>query len=352
MLMGLRNLLVPAIRFSPQLAYICIFIGLIFNFTQLYWLGILFYAAMVGFIVLDLPIEIDASRRATRLLTEAGLLRTRTTRRAPAHADCGCVHLRRRRRHRHPQRCTTSALGVAEPSSTRHRRPSHSPVTGWGTIRTCGPAPIERFRGRWALPGQECRLCAGGLGAFCEKTTHPRSRRRRAAHRVAFWQRPWSDPNEGPTVHPANSSRDLWALLRQAQQIPPLMRGRSLAPAFRERLMLTVTQVNGCRYCAYAHARMALAEGLSHEEIEISRPRSFEEAPPAERAAIRYAQHWAAADGLPDPQAVQELHDLYGEEQAAAIDLSLRLIRVGNLVGNTWDKLARRLGLARNAPAP
>ena len=75
-LMGLRNLLVPAIRFSPQLAYICIFIGLIFNFTQLYWLGILFYAAMVGFIVLDLPIEIDASRRATRLLTEAGLLRT------------------------------------------------------------------------------------------------------------------------------------------------------------------------------------------------------------------------------------------------------------------------------------
>ena len=75
-LMGLRNLLVPAIRFSPQLAYICIFIGLIFNFTQLYWLGILFYAAMVGFIILDLPIEIDASRRATRLLHEAGLIRT------------------------------------------------------------------------------------------------------------------------------------------------------------------------------------------------------------------------------------------------------------------------------------
>ena len=75
-LMTLRNTLVPAIRFSPQLAYICIFIGLIFNFTQLYWLGILFYAAMVGFVILDLPIEIDASRRARRLLHEAGLLRT------------------------------------------------------------------------------------------------------------------------------------------------------------------------------------------------------------------------------------------------------------------------------------
>jgi AhpD family alkylhydroperoxidase len=150
---------------------------------------------------------------------------------------------------------------------------------------------------------------------------------------------------------PGELVRDLWAVLRQAQQIPPLMRGRSLAPAFRERLMLTVTQVNGCRYCAYAHARMALTEGLSHEEIESLGRGAFEEAPPAERPAIRYAQHWAAADGLPDPQAVQELHDLYGEEQAAAIDLSLRLIRVGNLAGNTWDKLVRRLGLARNASA-
>lgn len=75
-LMSLRNALVPAIRFSPQLAYVCIFIGLIFNLTQMYWLGILFYAAMVGFVMLDLPIEIDASRRARRLLREAGLIRT------------------------------------------------------------------------------------------------------------------------------------------------------------------------------------------------------------------------------------------------------------------------------------
>jgi hypothetical protein len=75
-LMALRNTLVPAIRFSPMIAYVCIMLGLIFSMTQLYWLGILFYAAMVGFIILDLPIEIDASRRARRLLREAGLLRT------------------------------------------------------------------------------------------------------------------------------------------------------------------------------------------------------------------------------------------------------------------------------------
>jgi Zn-dependent membrane protease YugP len=73
-LMSLRNFLVPAIRFSPTIAIICIFIGVIFNAFQFFWLGILFYAAMVAFIIFDLPIEFDASRRAMRLLTEAGLV--------------------------------------------------------------------------------------------------------------------------------------------------------------------------------------------------------------------------------------------------------------------------------------
>jgi Zn-dependent membrane protease YugP len=73
-LMSFRNLLVPAIQFSPTIAYICIFLGLFLSLTQLFWLGILFYAAMVAFILLDLPIEIDASRRAMHLLTEAGLV--------------------------------------------------------------------------------------------------------------------------------------------------------------------------------------------------------------------------------------------------------------------------------------
>jgi AhpD family alkylhydroperoxidase len=32
--------------------------------------------------------------------------------------------------------------------------------------------------------------------------------------------------------------------------------------------MLAVTAVNQCRYCSYAHARMALLAGLSTEEIQ------------------------------------------------------------------------------------
>ena len=69
-----RGFLLPAIQFSPTISYIAILMGLWFNMTGLLWLGIIFFALMVLFSILTLPVEIDASRRGTRLLQEAGLL--------------------------------------------------------------------------------------------------------------------------------------------------------------------------------------------------------------------------------------------------------------------------------------
>jgi len=73
-MMRLRGFLVPALRFSPMLSYILIIIGLFANIAGLMWLGIFFFALVVLFSVLTLPIEMDASRRALRMLTEANLL--------------------------------------------------------------------------------------------------------------------------------------------------------------------------------------------------------------------------------------------------------------------------------------
>jgi hypothetical protein len=73
-LISMRNVLVPAVRFSPQVAYILILIGFLFNIAGALWLGILFYALMVVFSVLTLPVEIDASRRGIQLLRESGLI--------------------------------------------------------------------------------------------------------------------------------------------------------------------------------------------------------------------------------------------------------------------------------------
>lgn len=73
-LIGARNFLLPAIQFSPTLSYMAILLGLLFNMTNLIWIGIFFFGLMVLFSILTLPIEFDASRRGLQLLREAGLL--------------------------------------------------------------------------------------------------------------------------------------------------------------------------------------------------------------------------------------------------------------------------------------
>ncbi len=72
--MQMRNFLVPAIQFSPQLAMILIFVGLFLRITGALWLGIGLFGLMVLFALLTLPVEFDASRRGLILLNETGLM--------------------------------------------------------------------------------------------------------------------------------------------------------------------------------------------------------------------------------------------------------------------------------------
>jgi hypothetical protein len=73
-LIAARSFLLPALQFSPTLSYICILFGFLFELSGLVWLGVIFFALMVVFSLLTLPVEFDASRRGLALLSEAGLL--------------------------------------------------------------------------------------------------------------------------------------------------------------------------------------------------------------------------------------------------------------------------------------
>jgi len=145
---------------------------------------------------------------------------------------------------------------------------------------------------------------------------------------------------------PGDLLRDVRAVLADRDLLRTTMRG-GLDAAFRERLMLVVTGVNGCRYCSYAHARQALAEGILQEEISRLGERTFEGSPTEEIPALLYAQHWAEADGTPDPDARAAVRQVYGDEALARIEIVLRMIRVGNLLGNTWDYVLYRLTFGR-----
>jgi Zn-dependent membrane protease YugP len=69
-----RGVLLPALQFSPTISYIALILGLWFNMTGLLWVGIFFFALMVLFSILTLPIELNASRRGIKLLEESGLM--------------------------------------------------------------------------------------------------------------------------------------------------------------------------------------------------------------------------------------------------------------------------------------
>ena len=109
----------------------------------------------------------------------------------------------------------------------------------------------------------------------------------------------------------------------------------TLSPAFRERLMLAVTHINECRYCAHYHSKAALVDGLAAEEIAELLEGVVDNCPADEMPAVLYAQHWAETEGAPEPDARQKLTDTYTEAEVTAIDLILRMIKIGNYAGNT-----------------
>lgn len=150
------------------------------------------------------------------------------------------------------------------------------------------------------------------------------------------------------TYHsPGELLSDVRIILSQRKDIRALMRGGAIPPAFRERLMLAATEVNGCRYCSYAHARAALTAGVPQDEIEALAAGVREQSPPEEAPALLYAQHWAEADGKPEATVRERVVARYGEQTVGMVELALRMIRVANLSGNTFDYLLHRISFGR-----
>lgn len=140
---------------------------------------------------------------------------------------------------------------------------------------------------------------------------------------------------------------DIAFITRNIRLVRKIMRSGLISDAFRERLMLAVTSVYGCTYCSWVHTRQALRTGVDREEIARLLTGSVDNCPEDEAVALLYAQHWADSNTCPDPEAVDRLRQSYGAETAYAIDLTLRMIRVGNLSGNTWDRLLNRISFGR-----
>lgn len=116
-----------------------------------------------------------------------------------------------------------------------------------------------------------------------------------------------------------------------------------LAPAFRDKILLAVTQVNGCRYCSYVHSKNALKNGVDEEEINLLLSGDFGIIDGKEASAIFFAQHYAENRGYYDEDLFQMMKNMLGDDKTRAVMGTIRKIMVGNTHGIAMDLLKMRL---------
>lgn len=75
--MRIRASLIPIVNFSSYAGYIAIVIGFAFGALNLVWLGILFEIAILLFQIITLPVELNASSRALKLVKEYNFFTSR-----------------------------------------------------------------------------------------------------------------------------------------------------------------------------------------------------------------------------------------------------------------------------------
>jgi Zn-dependent membrane protease YugP len=69
-----RSAIVPMVNIGSSLGWILIMIGLFLNYMNLAWIGVLAFAGGAIFALATLPVELNASSRARKLLADSGLI--------------------------------------------------------------------------------------------------------------------------------------------------------------------------------------------------------------------------------------------------------------------------------------
>jgi AhpD family alkylhydroperoxidase len=116
--------------------------------------------------------------------------------------------------------------------------------------------------------------------------------------------------------------------------------------ALREKVMLGVTAINDCRYCAWGHSHWAISQGIPLEavnQILSNQDDSLKANDPAEAAAILFGQHYAEHLDEIDPESVKQLQNYFSQAEVREIVGYVFFITFTNLSGNTVDVLLDRL---------
>lgn len=112
---------------------------------------------------------------------------------------------------------------------------------------------------------------------------------------------------------------------------------------FKERIMLAVTEVNGCTMCSFVHTKLALKAGLSQQDIQELLAGELVGVPPAESLGVLFAKDYAFNQETIDRSFYDKLVSTYGVRKARAILGVVEMITMTNGMGLALGYLKRTL---------
>lgn len=142
---------------------------------------------------------------------------------------------------------------------------------------------------------------------------------------------------------PAEFYTALYKGIRTIKYMKRSKKNGEINEEFQERIMLAVTQVNGCELCSFAHTKMALENGMSNDEIQNILSGDMSDISKEEAVAVFFAQHYADMRGNPSAESWQRLVEEYGQEKALGILGAIRMIMIGNVAGIALSAFKSRL---------
>ncbi len=111
----------------------------------------------------------------------------------------------------------------------------------------------------------------------------------------------------------------------------------------KERIMLAVTEVNGCQMCSLVHTKLALKAGLTMDDIQELLAGELEGVPKEESLAVLFSKDYAFNKETIDPAFYQKLVEFYGVRKARAILGVTEMITMTNGMGLNLGFLKRTL---------
>jgi len=126
---------------------------------------------------------------------------------------------------------------------------------------------------------------------------------------------------------------------------------RRVSPALREQVIVAVAQTNACRMCEHAHARHALAAGVSDAELAALENMDEEAFDRSTWLAVAHARARTKADFAPDEgnELKVAVVSALGPQTCNDVEDVARVMTVANRIANTLNALPDR---RRGNPVP